>query len=333
MDNKYFILAQEKEQNWLFWEAWENYKLALLEFNKNKWFNDEKTLCKLKIREMNIEKSKSFITSNFKFEFTEEDKKSIELIINNILKEKDINSILNKIWKIKHFYPSYNEVKETAYKTTPISFQISDFSTQDDNWNLIKWWSENEKVWFHKNYEISQSFIIYIYLIPIFERLIDENKLSSESLINYFKNKNIFKDDFINIIKVWIDSFFENDYISTLHILIPKFEKLLLDLTWVLSNNSIDTISSRNEKNNKIWTQDKTLWEDFLNQEDVKKVWGEDFCEQIKFVFFSQLWFKLRHKIAHWYSEYNDFSFQNSILIIYFYIVIISRLEIWKIDI
>jgi hypothetical protein len=155
-----------------------------------------------------------------------------------------------------------------------------------------------------------------------------DEKLNIQNLSDYFRSKGIFKEDFLKILDVAIERFFNGDYISTLHILVPKFEKVFLDLTQAIGENA-DTIASRMQKGekNKVWTQDKILGEDFLKNEDVRKIWGEDFCEQIIFVFFSQLGNKLRHKIAHGYSKLDELNFQNSVSVFYFYFVLAARVK------
>ena len=155
-----------------------------------------------------------------------------------------------------------------------------------------------------------------------------DEKLTIQNLSDYFKSKGIFREDFLKILDVAIERFFNGDYISTLHILVPKFEKVFLDLTQAIGKNA-DIIASRTQKGekDKVWTQDKTLGEDFLKNEDVRNIWGENFCEQIIFVFLSQLGYKLRHKIAHGYSKLDELNFQNSVLVFYFYLVLAARIK------
>lgn len=301
MNTKAIILlneAIEKEKKFLFWEAAQKYQEALLEFNKISGNENEKGLCKKKIREMNVEKSKEFVKSSFKSQFTKEERNEIEKLINSITDINNVSELLDKIGKIPNFCPFFREVKQRAEKTVPVTFQICSVAIQDENGDQIKDGNNSNIVWFYQTYSFSQDFIVYIYLLPIFKKIIDE-KINIQNLSDYFKSKGIFRKDFLKIIEVAIERFFNGDYISALHILIPKFEKVFLDLTQAIEKNT-DTIASRMQKGekDKFWTQDKILSEDFLKNENVKKIWGEDFCEQIIFVFFSQLGYKLRHKIA-----------------------------------
>lgn len=330
MNTKATILlneAKENEQKSLFWEASQKYQEALLELNKTNGDEIEKGLCKKKIREMNVEKAKEFIKSSSTYKFTTEQQGEIEKMIKSIININNIDELLEKIGKISDFCPSFQEIKQRSEKTMPVSFNIVNITVQDENGDQIKDGNNPNIVWFNWNYFFSQDFIVLIYLLPIFDKIMDE-KLNIQNLSEYFKSKNIFNEKFLKILNVAIERFFDGDYISTLHILVPKFEKVFLDLTQVIGEN-IDTIASRiqEREKDKIWTQDKILSEVFLKNEDVKKIWGEDFCEQIIFVFLSQLGYKLRHKIAHGYSKLEELNFQNSILVLYLYLVLAARIK------
>ncbi len=319
-------IAKEQEEDYLFWEAAETYKKALLEFNKLKGHTKEKSFCKQKIRETNIKKSDDFKSHMITYDFSENQKIEIEKFIKYIV---DADNSFYLIGHHPFLFPSFLEVKKRAEKSLPFSYKFANLSTEGKDWNIIKWWHDPEISWFHQQYAISQGIILQIYLVPIFRALLLNGKLNSYSLIAYFKEKSIFTDDFIYILEVSIEKFLNADHISCLHILVPKLEKVIMDLTPFLSNNQVDVISSRKQKwqDEKIWTQDKTLGEDLLRDNEMISIWWKDLCEQIIFVFFSQLWRKLRHKIAHWYSTLDDLSFENCTLVLYFYIVIISRIK------
>ncbi len=319
--------AKENEKQSLFWEAAQKYQEALLEFNKTSGNENEKSLCKKKIREMNVEKSKGFVKSSFTSNFTEGELNEIKKQINSIVDIKNVNDLLDGIEKNPNFFPSFHQIKQRAEKTMPVTFHICSVAIQDENGDQIKDGNNPSIVWFYQTYSFSQNFIVPIYLLPIFNKIMDE-KLTIQNLSDYFRSKGIFKEDFLKIFDVAIERFFNGDYISTLHILVPKFEKVFLDLTRALENNA-DTIASRTQKGekDKIWTQDKILGEDFLKNESVRKIWGEDFCEQIIFVFFSQLGYKLRHKIAHGNSKLDELNFQNSVLVFYFFLVLAARIK------
>lgn len=319
--------AKEYEGRSSFWEAAQKYQEALLEFNKLSSFESEKGLCKKKIREMNAKKSEDFKEVSAEHEFTDEQKKQLNDFINSFVAIENTKELLDKIGGDRAFCPNYARVQTSSQENMPVSFLIANLTTQDAEGNLIRGGHDPNAVSFTQNYGIEQGLIIRLYLLPIFHRIMDE-KLNIQNLSDYFRSKEIFTEDFLKILDVAIERFFAADYVSTLHILVPKFEKVFLDLTGALEG-SADTIAARTQKGAKeqVWTQDRTLSEDFLKNETTRKIWGEDFCEQITFVFFSPLGYKLRHKIAHGYSKINELNFQSSVLVLYFFLVLAARVK------
>ena len=102
----------------------------------------------------------------------------------------------------------------------------------------------------------------------------------------------------------------------------PRFESLFLHLS---SGLGIDVIGLNSGKG--ISAQTKTLSERHLESKEFKEQWGEDLCEQINFVLFRPLGYKLRHKIAHGEIASGECNFYNASLMFYFYVVILSRLK------
>jgi len=107
-----------------------------------------------------------------------------------------------------------------------------------------------------------------------------------------------------------------------LHILISKLESLFLNLSEKLG---IDIISLNREK--EISTQIRTLSDVHLDSSAFKDVWGEDLCEQLNFVLFRPLGYKLRHRVAHGGITFEECNFSNATLIVYFYIVLLARIK------
>lgn len=103
-----------------------------------------------------------------------------------------------------------------------------------------------------------------------------------------------------------------HDYVSSMHILAPLFEKTFNPTDGVIGE--ADTVGARiqNGSSDQIWTQDKTLGEEFLKDEKVRQIWGENFCEQISFTMFAPLGYKIRHKIASLVISANEFNFRDS---------------------
>ena len=318
--------AKKYEEESQFWEASEEYKNALLEFDKESGFKTEKTLCKKKIREMNKEKSGDFVETSASHTFTSEESKILDNLINSFVDCEKLEECLYKIGKEFHFQPNYKKIKEDSEHNMPVSFMIASLSSQDDQGNLSQDGHDPAAMSFSMNYAQEQGGIVQMYLRHIFARLMD-NGMKHENLADYFESKNIFSKDTSSILRVGIERFFAEDYVSALHILVPRFEGVFLDLTEAVGE--VDVVASRKQygSSDQVWTQDRTLGENFLKKEEVRAVWGEDFCEQIIFTFFSPLGSKLRHKIAHGYSQSKELNFANCVLVLYFFLVLASMVK------
>jgi hypothetical protein len=77
-------------------------------------------------------------------------------------------------------------------------------------------------------------------------------------------------------------------------------------------------------------TRTITLSESHLDSDDFQKVFGKNFCRQVKFVLFEQMGYKLRHKIAHGDIKSGECNYQNANLIIYLYLYLLGRFKLTK---
>lgn len=317
--------AKDLEKQSQYWEAGEEYKNALVEFDKESGFKTEKALCKRKIREMNLKRADDFIETSASHTFSSEEAKVLDNLINSFVNCDKLEDCLHKIGIEPNFNPDYQKIaKRSKNENMPLFFTLASLSSQDDKGNLSQDGHDAEAMSFAMDYSGEHSGIVQIYLRHIFARLM-ECKMTAEQLANYLESKKIFSEDTSKIIRAGIERFFAEDYVSALHILVPRFEGAFLDLTELISDVDIVASRKQNGSSDQVWTQDRTLGEHFLKDEDVRKVWGEDFCEQLIFTFFSSLGKKLRHKIAHGYSETKELNFGNCVLVLYFFLVIAAR--------
>lgn len=317
--------AQELERQGNFWEAGEEYKNALLEFNKGSGFKDEKAMCKKKIREMNLKKADDFKAISVQHDLSEEEKRQLHKFIDSFA-DVDITEALKRIGVLPQFCPPHKQIVDASRRNMPITFLIANLSSQDGQGNLQRDGNDAHAMSYSQNYDIHQSLISNMYLVPIFQKLM-ETKLTVDTLSDYFKSTTLFSENMLKTFDVGLERFHAHDYVSSMHILAPLFEKTFMDLTGVIGE--ADTVGARTQdgSSDQIWTQDKTLGEEFLKDEKVRQIWGENFCEQISFTMFSPLGYKIRHKIAHGYMPANEFNFANNTLLLYFFLVIAARVK------
>ncbi len=324
--NKIFDKAKEFENEKKFWEASIEYQEVLKKLNENKGGKKDKIFCKSKIRKMNVDTMKGFSELSFDIKIPTD---KILKEINFILEMDEISNVLDEIGRNEFlFCPNFKNVKGICKNTRSVIRELANSSTYDDQGNIVQSGDDYDLSWFNTNYTFNQDIVLIFYLYPIFDKMKKDNKLNEICLVDYFDSKEIFTGEFLEILKIALNRFFNEDFVSFLHILVPKFEKVFLDLNQGLGLD-INTIATGNQKGkgNNIWMRDITLNERFFDDDSVRKVWGENFCEQIKFTFFSQLGVKLRHKIAHGYSTMNDLNLKNSILVLYLFIVLVNKVK------
>jgi hypothetical protein len=244
-------------------------------------------------------------------------------IVNSTVTDKDdLPLILKNIGHHPYLYPKMAHIRNLTQKTMPISFQIASVSTYSSDGHVLEGGTDSNSVWTAKMYGISQGFITDLYLQRILSALKEKKGLDSENLYNYIEQKQTFPSRSLPLIKRGLEAYFSNDYISALHILVPQFEGVFLALSEKLG---IDIIALN--RGTEISTRTKVLSENHLNSLEFKSKWSEDLCEQIKYVLFDPLGYKLRHKIAHGEIDPNECNQHNTEILVYLFIVLASRIE------
>lgn len=244
----------------------------------------------------------------------------VELTVKN---EDDLSLTLKKIGHHPYLYPRIKHVLEQAKKTIPVSFQIATLVTYSPDGHVLEGGSDPVLAWNAKMYGMNQGFISNLYLKRLFDAMKERKDLSADRLFSYIKQQRTFPLRSLPLIKRGVEKYFDGDYISALHILVPQFESSFLALSEKLG---IDTIALN--RGDDVSTRTKVLSENNLNSLEFRNVWGEDLCEQIKYALFDPLGDKLRHKIAHGEIDPEECSQVNTELVIYFFLVLASRVEI-----
>jgi len=286
--------------------------------------------CKNKVVEMNkksIASGKDFKEVSFTQELPEDKKKAHEEFISKFLNKGDLKTILRAIGKHPFFFPKVADVQKTTNNTMPISYQIASLSTISNDGHTLRGSSDGNYAWFMKMYDMNQQLVMLLYVGRIIYELMENkpngNHLTIDTLLDYFNNSKIIEEGNLKIISVGLQKYFDKDYISALHILVPQFESVFLKIS---ERCGIDIVAL--DQKQSVATRTKTLSEYYLDLDEFKKVWGEDFCRQIKFILFEQLGYKIRHKIAHGEITKEECNFQNATLVLYLYLVLLSRVNI-----
>ncbi len=286
-------------------------------------------LCKNKIVEMNkksIASGKDFKELSVQQELSEDEKKEYEKFISQFLSPGDLAIILTAIGKHPFFFPKLTEVQERAIKTMPLAYQLANLSTISNGGHNLRGSSDGPYAWFMTMYEMSQQLIMNLYIGRIIYELMENNpnglSLNIKELSEYFSKAGIFDEKNLKIILIGLEKYFNNDYISAMHILVPQFEAVFLKTSEKLG---IDIVALDQKQG--LATRTKTLSETYLESDEFKNVWGEDLCRQIKFILFEQMGYRIRHKVAHGEILPAECNFQNTTLILYLYLVLLARVK------
>lgn len=321
--------ANDLETNGDFFAASFYYKEALRSAIKT---NDSTSIKILKnklveVNKKSIKSGKDFKEISIEHEVNEDEAKILEEFISKLTSLTDIDDVLKKIGNSLSFCPKLNVVKEMAKKTTPISYAFASTSTISSEGHLVSGGDNGNVSWFMQMYDLSQKIIINLYLTPLLKKLLTLTgggaTLTFDSVFDYFQKTNIIESRNVELIKIGLKDYFFGDYVSCLHVLIPQFESVFLGLS---EKCGIDIVAL--DQKIGIATRTKTLSDRYLSSEEFINIWGEDFCFQIKFVFFEPLGYKLRHKIAHGEILKEECNFDNCNLVIYFFLVLLGRVKL-----
>ncbi len=329
MQNK-LSQAQEAEKQKDFFRAAFFYKDALKIAIGQRGKSNAITLCKNKIVEMNkksMASGKDFKELSVTQTLSEDKIKLREEFITKFLNQGDLKTILRAIGRSPLFFPKLAIMQQQASGEMSIFRQITSMSTISNNGHILRGGSDGRYSWFIDMYNLHQQLVMRFYLGRVIYELM-ENKphginLNMKELSEYFSEARIFEDKNLKIILVGLQKYFDRDYVSALHILVPQFENVFLKISERLGINIVAL-----DQKQGIATRTKVLSEMDLDSEEFKKAWSEDFCRQIKFVLFEQMGYRIRHKIAHGEIEPMECNFENTTLVLYLYLVLLGRVVI-----
>lgn len=138
-------------------------------------------------------------------------------------------------------------------------------------------------------------------LMRMFSRLQDEGEFDKESMKEFLSKWELMTPTDFTFLKHGIESYFERDYISTIHILVPRIENLIRHL---FELNNYDTSHfQRNYKGEITWMSEKTLNQLFGEpgdgDEEAKALFGEQLYHYFYAILLSKNCFNLRNDVAH----------------------------------
>jgi len=305
--------AREKEQDKNFLISSRLYEESL-EIFRQLGEKDKINFIKDKLREINKKTVKGFKKIKVSKTITREQiKKYTDIILNS----ESIEESLKRLAYFNDLVPDYSKlVKQTEKmkENNPMQFLASQ-RTFDENGHIVG--SDDDPF---QNILIRNS-IVYIQISSIlideiFVRLKKEKNFKQEDLFLFLKNWGLISDNNLKIIEKGVNKYFIEDYISSIHILVPQLEEVIRNM---LRRGGIQTTSLKNEKT--IITQEKSL-NDLLLNEEVKKIFGESLDWYMRIILTERMGLNLRNEVAHGLIKYEQCSFNNLNKIIHIFILL-----------
>lgn len=274
-----------------------------------------------------VELSKKAAEYNFKkFEFAQTIKKEeIEKFISFFTNSKNSNDLLIRIGK----YPTFKISIESVRKM-PVSAasQFCSVVCIDDEGHAIKGSTDNERFIYMRNYQIAQS-VAGVFLDLLFQKLISDEMIDADGLTSFFKKKRVLDENLLQTLEVGIARYFAGDYVSALHIFVPQFEYLFTHFSKALGFNSV-TLGRPEKGSKEVFTGNQYVTSQILRKggdKSLKSFWGDDFCEQVNFVFYDPMGLNLRNIVAHGNIKFDKCDFYHATLVLFFFITLFARLD------
>lgn len=170
---------------------------------------------------------------------------------------------------------------------------------------------DREKYFLFEQYDYTMQLMFSILYDLIWIKL-EEQGLNCEMVVDRITGWECMSEIDADIIKVGIERYFSEDFISAIHILVPKFESCFREF---FSWGGYPTTSIK-----KSATQHEQTFNEFLENDFVKNNIDSDTLFLIKYVMVDNLGYNLRNDIAHGLAGADKFSrnVANIVLFLYF---------------
>lgn len=243
----------------------------------------------------------------------------IEQIINPFLNYelKDALSMISndQILRIVPNEADVIKLTEDLKRRSPIQFLVTRIAVSRGN-KVFE--SKNEKENFdfivNENYIRNLCLKISILLIPLLKKLETEKSLAWNHVFEKITQTNLINEEKTAILEFGLKKYFEKDYISSIHILVPHFEDILRGIFHILEYPTTSI-----KKGNTI---QEVTFNTFLEREFVESTLGADLHKFIQMTMVEQTGLNLRNKVAHGLISEDECNEVNGTLVVFLYLLI-----------
>jgi len=246
----------------------------------------------------------------FSVELDDKTRNALQEVLESLTKSKKLGENLELIAKSYALVPSLKVAQKNAKEIVPVTAQLVTHYGIGDEGHLASL-DNYEESWFAENYNFGMN-MSRMLLNSIFSKLILNKQFNEKNIMGIVASKEIFNGEYLLKLKIGLERRFAGDYFSSLHILVPLFEKTFMSLSGLVGLDNIayngKTISTRNTM----------LSSDILMSKEYQAMWGEDFCYMLNFFLLDAGGYRFRHKIAHGDITVSECNFTSFNLMIFF---------------
>lgn len=232
-------------------------------------------------------------------------KKEMEEYI-SAMTEGDIQEVLFRI--AVRYIPIKEQVKEQIFnlsKKAPLTFLIG-HQLQDEKGRVIATiGSLEDDLEGHIVRQVSQNLSFSsIFLRAIFQESVNKKGLDKNQILKFIEKTPIINKDRFEIIDRGLDAYFSDDFLVTIHLLVPQIEEAIRNIVEFAGGNVL--------KPSRSGGYHLRTFDEILRDEIIKKSLGEDFADYFRILFTDQRGWNMRNNVCHGMASPNMFNPQTA---------------------
>ncbi|WP_166694283.1 DUF4209 domain-containing protein [Fibrivirga algicola] len=270
--------------------------------------SDQTELLLIRIREQgpNVIQNMKKISSNFEIP-----KETIDDYIKDMT-FGTTDEILNRL--AVHYIPSKENAKEiiqnSEYKNS-ISALITRGLYDDKGRTIAVIGPLTEDIEGHIFLRLTNNLSVTSLLLRwVITACIADKKISSNAIIDFISRSDLFPPNRLHVIKLGLDAFFKNDFLSFIHLIIPQIEEAIRHLIEMSGGNTFKKARSGNHYHVK-------TFDDVLRDPTVEKALGNALSSYFRLVFTDSRGLNLRNDVCHGILSPEKFNSTNADIIIH----------------
>lgn len=244
---------------------------------------------------------------------------AVEQKINSFLSYelKDALSLISSDQLLKIIPNEADIIKSTEdlRRSAPTLFLLTTIKVSNGN-KVFESKNEEENFDFNVNQNYIRNFCseISISLIPLFRKLETEKSLTWNQVFEKIIQTSLVDERKYTILEFGLKKYFERDYISSIHILVPHFEDILRGIF-----HKLEYPTTSIKKGD---TVQEVTFNTFLERDYVKSTLGVDLHKFIQMTMVEQTGLNLRNKVAHGLISEDECNEVNGTLVVFLYLLI-----------